>query len=107
MSSDYWREAVESSLDEAGITATTEQIEQIAGDMEVSYENYDMAHGHDVASHNLSSEKDSQIARLTRELHEEKCNSSLVPDLQATRDWLNGELRSARRTIAALRDRED
>lgn len=44
---DYWKECIESSFEEAGIVATSEQIEAVAGDVEVSSENYGMAHGHD------------------------------------------------------------
>jgi hypothetical protein len=40
---DYWREAVDSSLDEAGVDATEDQRAAIAKDMEGSHECYDMA----------------------------------------------------------------
>ena len=36
--SDYWLEAVESSFEEHGITATAEQIKGVAGDIEISVE---------------------------------------------------------------------
>ena len=72
MSSDYWIEAVRSSIEEASIVATEKQIANIAGDMEVAFEQYDMAHGYDVASKNLSSDKDSQITKLKKELREER-----------------------------------
>lgn len=71
MSSAYWIEAVESSLEEAGLVATEKQIAGIAGDMEIAFEQYDMAHGYDVASKNLSSDKDSQITKLKKELRYE------------------------------------
>lgn len=76
---DYWQEAVETSFEEAGIIATKEQIENIAGDMAGSHENYDMAFGYDVASQNFSSSQDTEIAKLREELQTERekegCNT--------------------------------
>lgn len=69
---DYWKETIESTFDEAGLTATPGQIELVAGAVEVSHENYGMAHGHDVASANLSAERNAEIERLRRELCEER-----------------------------------
>ncbi len=69
---DYWVEAVESSLEEHGVKATTEQIECIAGDIEVCHENYGMAHGHDVIYSNWVGSQESEIARLKKLLREEK-----------------------------------
>lgn len=69
---DYWFEAVESSLDEAGITATKEQTNAIARDMDVAHEQYDMAFGYDVASQNYQAEKDRQISELRREVQVER-----------------------------------
>lgn len=65
---DYWKEAVSCALDEAGITASDEQIEQIAGAMESSHENYGMAFGHDCIPNPLQLEN----ARLSRELRVER-----------------------------------
>lgn len=36
---DYWVECVECAFEEAGIMATKEQIESVAGDVEVSHDN--------------------------------------------------------------------
>lgn len=63
---DYWIESVESSLEEAGVTATKEQIENIASDMEISSEQQSMANGHDVATKNYHSTKDDEIANLEK-----------------------------------------
>lgn len=43
----YWQEAVSCALDEAGVTATDDQINQIARSIEISHDCYGMAHGHD------------------------------------------------------------
>ena len=42
----YWLEAVACALEEAGITATSEQTKAIASDMERAREMYAEAHGH-------------------------------------------------------------
>ena len=39
----YWTEAVASAFDEHGIAASDEQITRIAGDIEVSHENFGLA----------------------------------------------------------------
>lgn len=72
MSRDYWVKSVESSFSEHGITATKEQIKQIAGDIELSHNQYDMAYGYDVASQNLQASKDDEIAKLRKELQLER-----------------------------------
>jgi DnaJ-class molecular chaperone len=72
MKSDYWFDSVKSSLSEAGILATQKQIEQIAGDMEVSHDQYDMAFGYDVASQNLQASKNNEIVKLKKKLREEQ-----------------------------------
>lgn len=69
---DYWNEAVEASLVDVGITATAEQREAIAGDMEVCHVQFGMAFGHDVASQNCQAAKDKEIADLRTELRDER-----------------------------------
>lgn len=69
---EYWIESVGSSLDEAGIKATDEQIKNIAADMKISSEMEDMAYGYDVASLNLQGSKDSEIARLKAKVIQEQ-----------------------------------
>ena len=66
----YWDEAVESAFEDAGIDATREQIEQVAGDMRVSAEQQGMATGHDVASLNVSAQRESRIQSLEQQLRE-------------------------------------
>ncbi len=40
---DYWKECIEIAFSDAGITATDEQMESVAGDVEGAHENYGMA----------------------------------------------------------------
>jgi len=72
MNCDYWFDAIEASLSEVGVSATQEQIEHIAGDMEVCHDQYDMAYGYDVASQNFQASKDDEIAKLKKELQLER-----------------------------------
>lgn len=82
MSSDYWIESVMVSFDEAGITATAQQIEEVAGGMESSHENYDMAHGCDVARDNLRGEHERQLVQLRTELEAETARQVAILDKQ-------------------------
>ncbi len=66
--SDYWTECIEASFEEAGIKATKEQIELVAGDVEVSSENYGMAHGHDA----IPNPRDADVDRVTKRLEQMK-----------------------------------
>lgn len=65
---DYWEECVSTALDEVDIVATQEQIESIAGDVEVSHENCGMAFGHDAIPNPLRTEND----QLKRDLKTER-----------------------------------
>ena len=60
----YWKESVESSLSEAGVVATEEQIVAIAEDMKISHEQFDMAYGYDVASSNWEKERERELKKL-------------------------------------------
>lgn len=65
---DYWRECIDIAFDEAGIEATDEQREEVAGAVEGGHENYSMAHGYDVQRSPVETEKDRVIARLKAEI---------------------------------------
>ena len=69
---DYWREAVDCALDDAGVTATELQREEIAGVMEVNHENYGMFSGDDVASANLRAAHERENFDLKCELARER-----------------------------------
>lgn len=70
--SEYWQEAVASSLEEAEVAATTEQCAAIASDMSLASENYPMAYGYDVADCNLRAARDKEIEELRKELRDER-----------------------------------
>lgn len=67
MKKDYWYECVEGSLNDLGIKLTEKQIDCIAGDIEVSHENYGMAMGYDAIPNPVN----SQIEELKRKHKEE------------------------------------
>ena len=43
----YWEECVSEAFQEAGITATSDQIKIVSEYVEGAHENYGMAHGHE------------------------------------------------------------
>lgn len=71
-SSDYWEEAVISSLEEFGVSVSEEQTAGIARDMEVAHEQYGMAFGHDVADKNLIAARAQEMADLRAEIRTER-----------------------------------
>ena len=66
--SDYWEEAVETSLEDAGISATAKQISGIAGDMQANHENYGMYSGEDVYTGNYKSPSQIELEELKRSI---------------------------------------
>jgi len=77
----YWVDCVSEALDEAGVTATPGQIEQIAGVVSGGHESYGMAFGDDVATSNWHArntrEKDALKAALGREREMMRCTTCL------------------------------
>jgi hypothetical protein len=73
---DYWEECIAEALEAEGVSATPEQIRNIAGWVEGAHENYGMAYGHDCIPNPLSadvSELKRQLAKIEdtheRQLH--------------------------------------
>ena len=64
----YWKECISEALDDAGISATDEQIDIISSWVEGAHDNYSMAHGYDV----IGSPYDSQAKRELEKLKKEK-----------------------------------
>lgn len=67
---DYWKECIEEALEDAGITATKEQIETIVGWVEGAHDNHGMAHGYDCIPNPMISE----VEKLSRELEKQEQN---------------------------------
>lgn len=91
--SEYWVIAVESALDEAGLSATDEQISVLAREMESAHEMHSEATGEYVFSANLRAAQEDELAKAKRELRRERdkipCNACdggtrLVPGMSGT-----------------------
>lgn len=73
---DYWTETIKEAFEDAGISATKEQLETVAGWAEGAHENYGMAHGYDAIPNPANSEIDrikkiheAEIAELQRQIN--------------------------------------
>ena len=66
--STYWRDCIEEIFDEAGITATKEQIAFVVEGVEGCHENYGLAHGYDAIPNPLLEEN----KKLKEDLKKEK-----------------------------------
>jgi len=89
---DYWKECIDIAFDEAGVEATGEQREFVAGAVEGGHENYGMAHGYDVQRSPIETDKDREIAHL----------KAKVADLEQDIDIYRGSV--ARRNRVPERD---
>lgn len=70
---DYWNECTSEAFDEAGITATKEQIDIVADCTEGAHDNYGMAHGHDCIPNPLKAENDDLKRSLRKEQEKVPC----------------------------------
>lgn len=64
----YWKECIESALDEAGMVATPTQVESITKCVEISHDQYGMAFGYDCIPNPIMLENE----RLKKELEIER-----------------------------------
>lgn len=55
----YWEECIAEAMEDAGITATDEQVKTVADWVDGAHENYGMAHGHDCIPNPLGLEVDN------------------------------------------------
>ena len=82
---DYWRECISLAFDEAGITATEEQISDVAGYAESAHQNIGMAMGHDHIGNPLEQEN-AQLKRAIRDEREKiicrACNGKGIEIIQ-------------------------
>ena len=65
---DYWKECIKESFEDAGITATNDQIDTVASWAEGAHDNYSLATGRDA----MHGGPDPEIVRLKRELEAER-----------------------------------
>ena len=69
---EYWLEHAAIAMDEAGLTATPEQLDAIAGVIESAHDFYGQAMGQDVASANWHADNERKIRDFAKELRREK-----------------------------------
>lgn len=100
---DYWKESLETALDEAGAASalTPDQIEQVAGNLEVCAENQGMAFGHDSIPNPLKAEVSAAERRLESQREEagerEAELKATITDLRHTIRDLEYRLSEAKR----------
>lgn len=70
--SKYWEESVEIALEEEGVTATKDQVKNIAGSISISHENYGMAHGYDSIPNPRIFEESEKVKLLKEEIEQLK-----------------------------------
>ncbi|AFU88519.1 hypothetical protein CcrSwift_gp201 [Caulobacter phage CcrSwift] len=97
MATDYWLESLDASFDGEGLFdlwngIPLEKRRSIAEGIEGSFENYGMAHGHDVIPNPLRTEMDERERRYRR-------------DTQETEDQHYRKVRDLEETIRHLRNR--
>uniref|UniRef100_A0AB74UKR6 Uncharacterized protein n=1 Tax=Caulobacter phage BL57 TaxID=3348355 RepID=A0AB74UKR6_9VIRU len=90
MATDYWLESLDASFDAEGLFALWNDIplekrRSIAEGIEGSYENYGMAHGHDVIPNPLRTEMDQRDRTYKRNAQEtEQRHAREIRDLEDT-----------------------
>jgi len=73
----YWKECISEAFEDAGISATPEQILTVTNWVEGAHDNYGMAHGYDCIPNPLQEENNKLSLALKKErekVHCEKCN---------------------------------
>lgn len=69
----YWEECISEAFEDAGITATKQQVDTVASWVEGAHDNYGMAHGHDCIPSYSSIERDQLAEELKKEKSKITC----------------------------------
>ena len=69
----YWEECISEAFQDAGISATKEQIEIVVSWIEGAHDNYSMAHGYDCIPNPLSLENSELKLKLEKERKKVHC----------------------------------
>lgn len=64
---DYWQECIGEAMCEAGVPATSEQIDVIAHFVDSAHENFGMAFGYDAIPNPVETEATRKLARMEKE----------------------------------------
>lgn len=89
--SDYWNDCISEALNDVGLEATPEQVDAIAGFVEVSHDNYGMAYGHDAIPNPLLSEIGRQKGILKQSCEQ---YDTEISRLKKDHEWELARLRS-------------
>lgn len=65
--SDYWQDCIQEAFEDAQLTATPKQIDTVTAWVEGAHENYGLATGLEVASHNYESDESRELKQLKAE----------------------------------------
>ncbi len=71
---DYWEECIAGAFEEAGISATKEQIEMVVSWVDGAHENYGMAFGHDCIPSPIALENKELKKELKKERDKISCD---------------------------------
>lgn len=96
---DYWKECIAEAMEDAGITATDEQIDTVTSWVEGAYENYGLATGLDAIPNPLSIE----IASLRRDLGRERDKDHCEEERARADEWR----RIAERRLSLIQELQD
>ena len=69
---EYWIECVSIALEEAGVSASQEQINHIANAVQGGHENYGMAHGYDAIPNPVKYQAERDLEELRKEVSQRK-----------------------------------
>ena len=67
---DYWKECLSISAEECGLELTDEQLDFLADGVKGGFENYGMAHGHDMIR--VESEDSIELKRIKKQQEEHR-----------------------------------
>ena len=65
---DYWQECISEAFEDAGLTASKEQIDTVASWVDGAHENYGMACGHDCIPNPLETENEELKCKYKKEV---------------------------------------
>lgn len=94
----YWEECISEALEDAGITASQQQIDIVASWVEGAHDNYGTAMGYDAIPNPLVSEIESLKAAHKKEL------ARLEEEAYRSRKYANEQIRSRNYRIESLNE---
>ena len=69
---DYWEECISEAFEDAGITATKEQLNIVASWVDGAHESYGLATGRDVADANFISDEARELERIKQDIENKR-----------------------------------